>query len=245
MNFYSSISENYDQIFPFKPPVLAFVMNYLLDPDRKRILDIGCGSGRLALELAQKGFAVDAIDYDRDMIALTERKMHSLSAGGKLRFQRMDMQLLIENFESGSFDSVLCFGNTLVHLTTLKKIDDFIGSLSMLLKKDGHLMVQILNYDYILTEKISSLPLIENDKIKFERYYDYPDGELINFRTILTIKKTNRIIHNSIGLYPLQKMDLDLILGDHHFTNIDYFGSFLMDDLKADSLPLVVHAVKQ
>jgi SAM-dependent methyltransferase len=38
------------------------------------ILDAGCGTGRIAIELAQRGFDVSGVDLDADMIAAAMRK---------------------------------------------------------------------------------------------------------------------------------------------------------------------------
>lgn len=38
------------------------------------VLDAGCGTGRIALELANRGWTVTAVDSDPDMIALAETK---------------------------------------------------------------------------------------------------------------------------------------------------------------------------
>jgi SAM-dependent methyltransferase len=49
------------------------------------ILDIGAGSGRVALELAQRGHTVLALDSDADLLAALERRAAALSGGAGAR----------------------------------------------------------------------------------------------------------------------------------------------------------------
>lgn len=51
-------------------------------PQRAKILDLGCGSGRDTLAFKNKGYQVDAIDYSEEMV-----KMSSVLTGLKVRHQ--------------------------------------------------------------------------------------------------------------------------------------------------------------
>ena len=90
--------------------------------------------------------------------------------------REMDMLRLKFNFPEKYFDAVICFGNTLVHLDSITQIRDFLQQCAHLLKNDGILFLQILNYHYILSQKVDELPLIDNDQIRFERYYQLPSA---------------------------------------------------------------------
>jgi SAM-dependent methyltransferase len=43
------------------------------------VLDAGCGTGRIAIELARRGFDVTGVDLDADMIAVAQRKAPAMS----------------------------------------------------------------------------------------------------------------------------------------------------------------------
>jgi SAM-dependent methyltransferase len=146
-------------------------------------------------------------------------------------------------FAAPDFDAVLCFGNTLVHLSGLPEIESFCKQVRAVLKDKGRFLLQILNYDHILDHNIRKLPLIENNIIVFERYYKYDDiNNLIEFRTVLTVKESKKIIENTILLYPLRKQELNKALKKAGFTRVLYYGDFDKRELKEDSLPLVVEA---
>lgn len=104
-------------------------INYFSDkfPKGSSILDIGCGAGRDALYLAQKGLLVTGIDFSEKLIEIARNKVPS----GK--FLVMDFENL--TFAENSFDGAWASAS-LVHiprerlLKTLKKINT-------VLKKNG------------------------------------------------------------------------------------------------------------
>ena len=57
----------------------ADLIEYLLrETGGSRVLDAGCGTGRVATELASRGFSVVGIDLDDDMLATARAKAPEL-----------------------------------------------------------------------------------------------------------------------------------------------------------------------
>lgn len=241
MPFYEEIAEYYDYIFPFNREQIKFVKGSLIQPyHNKKILDVGCGTGDLVLALLKEGFAVTGIDSDHAMI----QKAANKTTDNPAAFAQMDMKDMTGNFTPSSFDAVLCFGNTLVHLAGMKEIEKVCKEVKSILKPNGKFLIQILNYDYIVDNKIRSLPLIDNEFITFERTYDYNSRKnLIAFKTTLTVKETSKKIINKVDLFPMRKDELYLSLRNSNFYNISFYGDFNGSTLEAKSLPLVVEAV--
>ncbi len=69
------------------------------------VLDAGCGTGRIALELANRGWAVSAVDSDPDMIALATSK------SAEVNWNHGD---LVSINLGQNFDVVLMAGNILL-----------------------------------------------------------------------------------------------------------------------------------
>jgi len=240
MNFYQSIAPHYHQIFPFNPAHLKLVLNENPITNKAALLDIGCGIGSLSAEIANHFKDVKAIDLDEQMIqrAKTENQKDNLE------FLEMDMMKIGRQFPANSFQSVICFGNTLVHLTKESQTLDFFKQVKGVLKENGKFLFQIINYDRILDEKIDFLPTIENEKIQFIRTYSYESTSgLIHFETNLLVKNSGIEITNSVPLFPLRKNKLDELLKEAGFTSVEYYGNFKKDEWSEKSVPLVGIAI--
>lgn len=240
MEFYSSIADVYDYVFPLKAMQVDFI-GKSLHAEKAQILDIGCATGSLAIELARLGHSVTGIDFDKKMIEKAEEK--AAAEGLTITFMQMDMRKIPDHFTPKQFDLVLCCGNTLVHLTDPADIRHFLAQTAVLLNEGGVFLLQIINYDRILDKGISGLPTIENDRIRFERYYNYDSSSgLIDFTTILTIKDSRQKIENTIPLYPIRKSELIDLLHPAGFRKIVTYGGFDRSSSTSDSIPLIVKA---
>lgn len=239
MRFYSSIHQYYDQIFPLNLKQVEWVNNEC-DQLSTRILDIGCATGNLAIELAQKGHSVNAFDLDGTMVQLATTK----SSSGNPQFRKANMLNIKQNYRTDFFDVSICFGNTLVHLTAEALIQQFFDSVFSVLKTGGKFLIQILNYDFILKNRIAELPLIENNQVKFIRRYYFITNGLIQFETQLTIKEGCETIENKIDLYPITKDHIEDLLLAAGFSNIEFRSSFNDDSYQPTSIPLIIKAVK-
>ena len=70
-----------------------------------RVLDAGCGTGRVAIELARRGFEVAGVDIDSEMISGARAKAPELTWH----------QLDLVSFDLGeTFDAVVMAGNVLL-----------------------------------------------------------------------------------------------------------------------------------
>jgi len=240
--FYTSIAPYYQHIFPFNPAQIEF-LKHVLPYNGARVLDVGCATGELAFALSHFGFPTWAFDYDGQMVQMAQRNKSEDDMFPV--FEQLDMRLIGEHFPESYFDSVICFGNTLVHLLSKEDVQTFIDASFKVLASEGKLAIQILNYDYILDQQIKSLPLIDNEEVRFDRNYEFSDdSELINFNTKLTIKSTGQELKNTTQLLPIRKTELQEYLQKAGFTQVDLFGNFKADPLTGTSLPLIVTAMK-
>ncbi|KAA3656744.1 MAG: SAM-dependent methyltransferase, partial [Calditrichaeota bacterium] len=138
---------------------------------------------------------------------------------------------------------LVCFGNTLAHLASLHEMNDFLQQAHSLLRPNGHIFLQIVNFNRILDQGIHSLPLIDNDHVRFERFYAHRNSQnLIDFRTILTVKSNNIKIENVTALYPLQRDELEGLLQKTGFQNIRFFGTFAKNTWTNTRMATIVEA---
>ena len=112
-NYFDEIANEFDNIYDNEGSYLTKVVNKLFrqslyervpitlkecgDIKNKKILDIGCGSGRLCYLLGKEGADVIGIDYSKNMIELANKFLSTKKINGKIKFLCCDF---IKNFEA-------------------------------------------------------------------------------------------------------------------------------------------------
>jgi len=240
MAFYESISKHYDYIFPYSKSQKEFLIDKSISSKDENILEVGCGTGNLTINLAKNYKEAIGIDLDEAMI--TSALAKSVEVDNSY-FYIMNMLQLSIRFSAESLDNVFSFGNTLVHLGGFEEVKVFFKEVYKVLQPGGNFSIQIINYDRILDKSIKSLSTIENEHIKFVRKY-VTLGDKLSFDTELTIKEEEKVITNQIELFPIRKSDVQNLLDEVGFKNIQFYGGFDSSDLTDDSVPLILNCKK-
>ena len=241
MSFYQQISPFYHHIFKINANQVDFIKSKIPPESNCKVLDIGCGIGTLSFELVNYYKNVLGIDMDAEMIRVASKKKNNISKS--IQFQQKSMLKLNTFIDENAVDGIICFGNTLVHLNSLDEIADFLQQSKAVLKPNGKLLLQIVNYDKIIKKNLKQLPLIENDEIIFERNYCYRKSEnRIDFNTRLTVKSSQEIIENEIELLPILKNELSILLNKAGFNNCNYYGNFNSEPYTINSPALIIEA---
>ena len=255
--FYSSITENFDFIFPLGEVKKKFLKDELeLDQNLtiNNILTLGCSTGKTDLFLARElsNSFVTGVDLDEEMILYAKNKLEESDLNSKknLNFQVMDITNIAKHFEPNSFNSMICLGNTFVHILNKEDRVKLLSGVFNILKSKGRFIMQIINYDNIISKNIKELPLIDNEKISFIRKYNLKyEGKNIEFLTELIVKesknKTN--IKNSIDLYPIAFAELEELFLDAGFLKekLRFYGDYKKSEFtKDESYNLIIIAEK-
>jgi 2-polyprenyl-3-methyl-5-hydroxy-6-metoxy-1,4-benzoquinol methylase len=90
---------------------LSFALDRVAPLEDKRILEVGCGTGALAVYLALRGATVDAIDVSEENIAVASRRASVNGVAGIATFRAVPVELLDD--PDGSYDAVI--GNQVLH----------------------------------------------------------------------------------------------------------------------------------
>jgi len=237
MKFYSSIAQNYNHIFPVKQTQIDFIDSIF--SHKIKLIEIGAGTGNLTIELENNGYAMSGLEYDETMLALARKKSTEVC------WKQGDMREIDQIFYGDIFAGIICFGNTLVHLSNVKDIENFLIKAYNLLDTNGIIAIQIINYARIFNLGIDHLPTIENDKIQFVRNYKVAKNPRnIEFQTTLTIKATNEVIENTINLFPIFPEELIEIMQKNGFSNIQKFSDFSKREFSPDSIPFILTGQK-
>lgn len=240
MSFYDAIAQNYDHIFPLQHARTDFVEQQL-EERPEEIVDLGCATGSLGCALAQAGWSVLGLDLNSTMVAIAQGRAaaQQLSA----RFIVEDMRAIQARCAAHSLAGVLCFGNTLVHLTSSTEIAALCAKVHGLLVPGGSFIGQIVNYDRILSQRPPGLPTIDNERVCFERNYHYDRGNgLIGFAARLTDKRTGTTSNAEVTLYPLTNGELQASLSAAGFTQFTFFADYRGTPWHEGAGPLIFRA---
>ncbi len=240
-SFYTSIAEYYEQIFPLKQKPVFFIQSTLpVQSVETDILDIGCSTGQLAIALAGLGYTVTGIDQDEEMIRIAKSKSAELRNPVFLSGNMLDLRATLQN---RLFDGILCFGNTIPHLSDEMEIFKFFQEVFLSLKRSGKFLFQTVNYSLALKNRKHSFPVIDNKAVHFEREYEFStDTPHIVFKTKLTVKANQLMITNAVRHYPVVREDIHRLLIEAGFSRMQLFGNFEKSPFYGDSPAMVVMA---
>ena len=104
-----------------------------------RVLEIGCGTGALALKLAERGAILTGIDASPRMLAEAENNIKAAQLQDRVHLQYMDATLIGDRFAASSFDLIV---STLVFSELSLQDQRFVlEACQKLLKPDGRLLI--------------------------------------------------------------------------------------------------------
>lgn len=228
--FYNSIAEKYDAIFPLSPAHKVF---FDAEVYGKTVLDVGAGTGNLTAYLRAQGYDVTAIDLSKALIAQATAK--------GIEVQELNM-LAIDTLPM--FDTIINIGNTLPHLNNKDEVQTFLKKAYNQLTQGGKLILQMVNFEKYFAQQqgdyLGNLPLIANDKVKFERFYYLNKEGKIRFKTIL-----DDTIENEELLQPIFADELTQWLSQIGFKDLKLYGNFRKEPFNPEtSMALIVTAQK-
>ena len=121
-------------------PVLTDVFSA---PGEGGIIDAGCGTGRQARAMAERGYRVIGADAGEEMIDLARRMTGADPQGVEfvlVPYARMHERL------GGGHDGVYCLGNSLAAAGTRDEVAQAIDQFARCLRPGGRLFLQVVNF---------------------------------------------------------------------------------------------------
>lgn len=235
MSFYQALAPYYNQLFPANDKQLGFISSYF--SSGSELLDIGAGTGNVAYALSEAGYHISAAEPDPALRQAMIDKQTGETP--RLRITEETMQQLGQS--AALYDGIYCIGNTLVHLSNMQEVSQFFSDAYDKLRPNGALLIQIVNYEKVLTLHNFSFPVLEREQFTFERKYDLVDGKII-FTATLTVG--DQAATNTIPLLPLTVHQLLPLLEQSGFQNIEYYADYKKQPYTANSAALIIAAHK-
>jgi glycine/sarcosine N-methyltransferase len=216
---YDLIADNYGSIFPVDVETVDFIDAYLKSNNAKKIFDIGCATGDLAIALSQRGYSVSGIDLNARMIDIATTKVDN----PLVSFRVANM---LELDTGGKYDSVLCLGNTLPHVPSWQELRRFVKLLHSIVNDGGFAIVQILNYDKILRDKKITFQTKESGGFAFYRKYTDITASSITFEIEFLDKASSRKHTDSTKLLPIERNKLIELFSENGFADVAVFSDY-------------------
>lgn len=227
---------------------LAFWSTTAADTDA-RLLELGCGSGRVAIALADLGFDATGLDTSGEMLAAAARKRASLApeVAGRLHFMRGDMRAFDLDRE---FDLVFAAFNSYLLLPDASARAACLRSSVRHLRPGGRLAVDVFAADALDRqpdhEHVEFLESAPDDgrRITRERFYSY-DPDSGRGRSTLVYRfyaDDGRVEECRLG-YSLALLGPDDLVADftaQGLTVEGIFGSYRRDEWSRGSPNLIV-----
>ena len=220
--FYDNFAEDYSKMISFDNAIekRKSLLDNIVQPKVKNAADLGCGTGIDSAALAQLGLTVTGFDPSNEMIK--QAKANAIKANMKIEFANYGISEIPAEFNN-KFDLAISLGNTFANVEK----DSFQSSIKRcydLLKEQGMLFIQVLNYKMILKEKKRIVNITESEDHFFIRFYDFIKDE-IKFN-ILKFSKTNPKENNliSTSVYPYSAKDFNNSLLEAEFKSVKIYS---------------------
>ena len=119
------------------------------------VLELGCGTGRICLPLAEAGHAITALDASEPMLALALDKRHALAADLEVEFVAADMC----DFTLGQrFATIIIGFNTLGHLHQRLDVERCFATVADHLEPGGSFVLAMFNPNLQLLTRKPDVP---------------------------------------------------------------------------------------
>jgi ubiquinone/menaquinone biosynthesis C-methylase UbiE len=138
--------ENFDEITNYQG-LAHDIARYkeIAETQGKAVLEVCCGSGRVAIPLAKSGFAVTAVDISEGLLDQFKKKLSCESAEVRTKVKLVHQDATTLNLETKNFDSVIVAFNSLLCIPDFEGQCKTLSAIANHLSPKGKLMLDIVN----------------------------------------------------------------------------------------------------
>jgi SAM-dependent methyltransferase len=207
------------------PRLLYFLSTYTSARQHSKVLDLGCGTGRLAQRMLEAGYSLTGIDLSPDMIELSRKRCRAIPVMEEAHFYQAD----ISHFHlDDRFDFAVSTYNVMNHLMDDAKLSGCMGSVRECLAERG-----LFLFDYNTRKGLAEWVSTEHFRLKegevdVEGGFDPRTGKAV---TKLSGVFEERTFQETIQNFAVPLSRLADLLRDKGFQKIRFSR---IDDLRKD-----------
>lgn len=247
MDKYKSLAKLYDSFsFDLSANKWAEYINELLYENGikkgARILDIGCGTGSISLELYKKGYNIVALDISSDMLEVASQRF--AYAGARIQIINQDMRDMKLH---GAFDAVVCINDGINYIVDDSDVIKVFSGTQKVLEDKG-----IFLFDISSPFKLKSMHdksyFEENDEGLYIWHNEYDKArDILTMDLSLYSHIEDDLYEKSLEAHKQKAHECTFLiksLKQTEFIDINTYDSFTKSLPKSDSRRIQFTAIK-
>jgi SAM-dependent methyltransferase len=220
----------YDAVLAERTPVEVDQIERLLQlHPARRILDLPCGQGRHAIELARRGYEVTGVDLSAYMLGVARERAEA--AGLRVRWLVGDMR---EPLPGETFDLVLNLFTSFGYFADDADDRRVVRAAGSMLEPGGRFLLEVINGDRIMGNfQEREWFTVGQTAVMERRSLDVPTRRMVVERTVSSTNGDETSVH-AVRLYsgPAVKTMLDAA----GFSRVELYGDWDRAPLTPESL---------
>lgn len=217
------------------------------------VLDLACGTGRVAVPLARHGFEVTCLDKSEAMLERARGNINRAGVQSKIRLVHADMADFTLPGQ-GLFGLAIVPLGSFSHLENISSQTDCLASIHKALRDGGGLVIDLANplcalYPESSGELIYQCTLtMEGSQVrKFVSRVTHLAEQCEEVLLIYDAAGADGVIHRTADAFTLRypfRFEMELLLERSGFEVQDVFGSYELDGYSSDSERMILVARK-
>jgi ubiquinone/menaquinone biosynthesis C-methylase UbiE len=252
MSDYNSIAYYYDLEYSQVSGDLDFYREMARQVGAQaRILEVACGSGRVALPLLRNGFRVTGLDNSAQMLELARQKLAAEPDEVQKRGRFIEADMRDFNLKDEQFDLIFIALNSFQHLLTQADQLAFLKAVRRHLAPAGLFIVDTYNPEdkesypadgRLELNTVFPNPLTGGKVYVFLSTTANPTEQQRHYTYFYDDTATDGSVRRSVTSFSLRytyRYEMELLLDKAGFTLEDFYGSYEFDEYSTGSAKLI------